>query len=306
MRLCDRRLQIKVVCSWGALLAMLVLSVVSPANATGSTSARTFVENPFRIGRPLVIPHAGGDAEYPENTLLAWDHSMNAGGDVVDADVVMTADRTLIAFHDATVERTTDGLGRVAETTYAELAKLDAGWNFKRGGKYPYRGKNVRIPTIESVLRRFPTSLVTLDVKDQRTAVAAPLCELLTRLRREATVYVGLDTSDQVMVFRKNCPRIRTSGTSEERRAARAAREAGNTAFRTKQLVSQPPFRGDDGRKRVTRESLAFAHRNNTAVLTWVVDNPRDMAELIDLGVDGIYTRRPGVLRGLLRAKGKL
>lgn len=262
--------------------------------------------NPFRIGRPLVIAHAGGDGEYPANTFVAWDHSMREGSDVVDADVFMTADKVLVAFHDATVERVTNGKGRVADKTYADLSKLDAGWKFKRHGRHPFRGKNVRMPTIESVLRRFPTSLVTLDVKDQRTAVAQPLCELLTRLGREATVYVGLDTTDQVMVFRKNCPKIRTSGTSAERRIARAAREAGDTTFRTKQLVSQPSFRDDDGEKRVTKETLAFAHRNNTAVLTWVVDDPKDMAELIDLGVDGIYTRRPGVLRALLRAKGKL
>ncbi len=143
-------------------------------------------------------------------------------------------------------------------------------------------------------------------MKDQRTSVATSLCKLLTKLDRGSTVYVGLDVTAQVAVFRKSCPAIHTSGTSEDRRVARAARDAGDKKFRSNQLVSQPPFRGSDGRKRVTKESLAFAHQSNTAVLTWVVDNPKDMAELIDLGVDGIYTRRPKVLVKLLKDRGML
>ena len=231
---------------------------------------------------------------------------MAEGGDVVDVDVSMTGDNVLVAFHDATVERTTNGHGRVAKMTYAELVTFDAAWNFRRNGTYPYRGKNVRVPTVEAVLKKFPGALVTLDVKDQRTAVAAPLCALLAKLNRASTVYVGLDTSEQVGVFRKNCPAIRTSGTSEERRLSRAARDAGDKTFRSRQLVSQPEYRAADGTKRITEKFLAFAHQSNTAVLTWVVDNPKDMAELIDLGVDGIYTRKPSLLVKVLKEKGKL
>ncbi len=136
--------------------ALFAMSIVPSAVARSSQMAVTPSANPFRIGRPLVIPHGGGDGEYPENTMLAWERSMAQGGDVVDIDVSMTADNIPIAFHDGTLERTTNGHGRVATSTYAELAKLDAGWNFKLKGKYPYRGKNVHIPTIESGPAKIP------------------------------------------------------------------------------------------------------------------------------------------------------
>ncbi len=68
--------------------------------------------------------------------------------------------------------------------------------------------------------------------------------------------------------------------------------------------MSQPRFKADNGSRRVTAESLAFSHRMGTAVLTWVVDDPKDMEELVDLGVDGIYTRRPDLLFGILRTRG--
>ena len=238
--------------------------------------------------------------------MVAWERSMANGGDVVDIDVSVSTDGVLIAFHDGTLERTTNGTGRVATKTYADLSKLDAGWKFKRNGAYPFRGKDVRIPTLESVLRRFPSSLVTLDVKEQRAEVALPICRLVEKLRRTGMVYVGSDTDEQVSAFRRNCPNLRTSGTSGERRAMRAARDAGDSTFVTEQLVSQPAYRADDGTTRITAKFLAFAHIHDIAVLTWVVDNPADLAELIDLGVDGIYTRRPALMVRLLREKGKL
>ncbi len=279
----------------------LILGLVPRSFAASIPSGS---KNPFRIGRPLVIPHAGGDGFYPEDTMIAWESSMATGGDVVDIDVSVSADRVLIAFHDGTLERTTNGVGNVATKTYAELAKLDAGWQFKRNGKFPFRGKNVRIPTLEAVLKRFPTSLVTLDVKDQRTEVAVPICKLLLQLHRESNVYVGSDTNEQVMAFRQNCPAVRTSGTTDERRAMRAARDSGDSTFVTKQLVSQPGYLADDGTKRITAKFLAFSHSKDIAVLTWVVDDPKDMAELIDIGIDGLYTRRPDLMIKILREKG--
>jgi glycerophosphoryl diester phosphodiesterase len=293
-------------CRRTALIFAFVLATAHTLLPESGSAATTTLKNPFRIGRTLVIPHAGGDGLYPENTMIAWDNTMAAGGDVVDIDVFLTKDSVPIAFHDGTLDRTTNGTGRVSAHTFAELLKLDAGWNFKRAGKFPFRGKDVRIPSVESVLRRFPKSLVTLDLKDQRLAVVVPVCQVLQKLNRTADVYVGIDTNEQVLEFRNKCPLIRTSGTSNERRAMRTARDTGDTTFVTKQLVSQPGYLADDGTIRITKEMLDFSHGKGIAVLTWVVDDPQDMAQLIDLGIDGIYTRRPDILVKLLRDKGQL
>jgi len=261
--------------------------------------------NPFRIGRPLVIPHGGGDGLFPEDTLYAYDHSMAMGGDVVDADVSLSSDGIPIAFHDDTLERTTNGTGNVADKTYAELATLDAGFNFSGTGVgHPFRGKGITIPTIEAILTRFPHRLVTLDLKDLRTASVAPLCTLLRSLNRASDVYIGVDTAEQVDLFRQLCPEVRTSGTDAERQAMRTARASSDTSFITHQLVSQPSYIGADGTKRITAEFLAFSHRYDIAVLTWVVDDPNDMRTLIEMGIDGIYTRRPDVMAKLLKSMG--
>lgn len=260
--------------------------------------------NPFRIGRPLVIPHGGGDGLFPEDTLFAYQHSISLGGDVVDADVQLTADNVPIAFHDSTVDRTTNGTGSVNAMTYAELSSLDAGWGFVRDGKHPYRGVGITIPTIEAVLDAFPTTLVTLDLKDLRTSAVAPLCSLLRSEKRTDDVFIGVDTTEQVELFRSLCPEVHTSGTDAERRAMRAARERHDTSFVTDQLVSQPEYISADGTKRVTSDSLAYSHSKDIAVLTWVVDDPDEMKTLIEMGIDGIYTRRPDIMVALLRQFG--
>jgi glycerophosphoryl diester phosphodiesterase len=262
--------------------------------------------NPFRIGRTLVIPHGGGDGLFPENTLYAYEKSQALGGDVIDLDVFMTADKVLIAMHDGTLDRTTNGRGRVSQTAYPVIAKLDAGWNFKKNNTFPFRKKGLKVPTIESVLKRFPVTPATLDLKDQRVQIVGPICTLLRTLKRTSDVYVGVDTVEQVLAFRSKCPEVSTSGTDAERRAMRAARDANDSSFTTKQLVGQPRYVADDGTKRITADYLAFSHAKGIAVLTWVVDDPKDMAELVNLGVDGIYTRRPDLLVQVLKDLNKL
>ncbi len=251
-----------------------------------------------------MIPHGGGDGLFPENTLYAYEHSLALGGDVVDADVQLTADGIPIAFHDVTLDRTTNGSGSVATKSYAQLAILDAGWGFSVEGRYPFRGQGITIPTIDSLLQAFPDTLFTLDLKDRRPSAVQPLCALLRSAGRTSDVYVGVDTSAQVALFRESCPEVETSGTDAERKAARAARDNGDTRFVSHQKVSQPAYIGPRGEVRVTAETLAFSHRHDTAVLPWVIDDPDDMRTLIELGVDGIYTRRPDVMLDVLRQMG--
>ena len=294
--------------AFAACFLLTACSTPTPPAARASipTNAVGDYVNPFRIGRPLVIAHAGGDAMFPENTLVAYEQSVALGGDVIDIDVWVTRDGVPVAMHDSTVDRTTETTGKVSDMTAEQVIGLDAGHRFERDGAFPYRGQGVTVPTVESILRRFGDRLVTLDMKDRRVSSAAPVCGVIRELGLVRTVYVGIDVNEQVLAFRRACPEVFTSGTSDERQLSRAARDTGDATFRSNQLVSQPGFVGSDGVRRVTAESLAFAHRSGTAVLTWIIDDRAQMEELIDLGVDGIYTRHPDVLVDVLRSRGLL
>ena len=285
------------------LAAGMLLVACAPSSVTPSATHSTAnASNPFRVGRPLVIPHAGGDALFPENTLYAYEHSMAMGGDVIDADVRISADGVPIAMHDADVDRTTDGTGRVEDLTYAQLATLDAGYGFGDDGTHPFRGTGITVPTIESLLTAFPDVPVTLDLKDRRTAAVAPLCSLLHRLGRTDDVYVGTYTTEQVDQFRQLCPSLQTSGTDAERNEMRAARHGDPPSLARRPLVSHHQYTAGAGTLPIIADHLDLLHRHDIAMLIWTVDDPQTMKALIELGVDGIYTRRPDVMLALLNS----
>ncbi len=159
------------------LTALLTLAVAAPAQATDWTQLRV-----------LNIAHQGGEDEAPSNTMYAYERSLRIGADMLELDVHTDADGVLVAMHDATVDRTTNGTGRVYDMTLEELQKLDAGHNLVPGegtesgldaGQYPYRGVRLgkkkpppgftpddfRIPTLDQVMRRYPNVPINIEIK---------------------------------------------------------------------------------------------------------------------------------------------
>ena len=282
-------------------------SIVTRPKVGGATSGASLdPTNPFRIGRTLVIPHGGGDGLFPENTLLAFERTMAMGADVVDVDLSLTRDGVVIAFHDPTVDRITGTKGTVRQMTYGQLSQLDAGWVFTPAGagatgapQHPFRGLGVSIPTLKSILEKFPTSLLSLDLKDESTAMVQPVCALLRQHHRSNDVFVGSNSDAQIIEFRKECPNVRTSAIMKDVYASQDAKARGDRNFVPAVTVDQPPFRVD-GHEIVDQDSLTWAHDHGVAILTWVVNDDADMRLLVGLGVDGIYTSYPDRLLKIL------
>ena len=154
---------------WLVILTVLAAIYISFAVTTGKPAVAKAIfaqENP----RPLVFAHRGGGGLFPENTLEAFKYSAEMGVDVLELDIHSTADGKLVVMHDATVDRTTDGNGRVNELTFDQLKKLDAGYKFTNdGGKtFPFRGKNITVPTLDEVFSAFPAMTFNIEPKQQR------------------------------------------------------------------------------------------------------------------------------------------
>ena len=281
-----------------AVAAALLLAVPS-TGASKTTPSPELTANPFRIGRTLVIPHGGGDGLFPENTMYAYERAMAMGADVIDVDVRKSKDGVLVGFHDPNTNRIT-GQGLVVNaTTFAELAKLDAGWSFTTGRRHPFRNKGIGIPSLESILKRFPSTLLSIDLKDESVNMIAPLCALLRRYGRTTDVFVGSNSDAQILKFRTLCPGVRTSATMVDVYASQNARAANDANFVPTVSVDQPPYRIGD-RTLVDKESLRWAHAHGIAILTWVVNDTKSLQRLVDLGVDGIYTSYPDRLLNIL------
>src|ERR1700694_3300374 len=133
----------------------------------------------FASRGPLVFAHRGGGALAPENTLAAFDNGLALGADGLELDVRLSRDGVVVVHHDATLERTTNLRGRVADWTADELRRADAGYQVGHQGAWPYRGLGYGVPQLHRVLSRYPDTRIVIEMKDRHTELARATVEVL-------------------------------------------------------------------------------------------------------------------------------
>lgn len=265
-------------------------------------SARRSVKHPVLAGAPLLIAHRGGSALAPENTLPAFRQAVDDwAADMIELDVHATADGHCVVIHDPTVDRTTDGTGAVAEMTLAELHRLDAGCRFTPdGGKtYPFRGKGIRVPTIEEVLEELPGVRLTVEVK--AAAAQRPLFEAIRRAGAEDRVIAAAEREECRTEFADYPGPTSTSALELRRLYMLHAFHLG--AFWTTDADAAQMPEVWEGRRILTPSLIKELHRHGLDVHIWTVNEAADMHRLLDWGVDGIVTDRPDLLADILEAR---
>lgn len=143
------------------------------------------------LARP-VIGHRGNRAHAPENTLESFAQAVALGADALEFDLRLSRDGQLVVFHDATLERTSDGRGALERLTLAELQRLDAGAKFSPdgGASFPWRGRGVRISSFDQVIDALPRELPCI-VELKTAATAEPLRRAVRRHGIERRVIVA-------------------------------------------------------------------------------------------------------------------
>lgn len=234
--------------------------------------------------RPTIIAHRGASAVAPEGTRAAIREAVRAGAEMVELDVQMTRDGRLVIFHDDRLERTTSGTGRVAETRYHDLARLDIGTWF-----HP-RFAGERVLLVSQVVRMIPPRM-RLNLELKRTARGAALLRGLRRLVRRA------GAAGRLLLSSFDPGLLRPLGPAGLARALICRRGADQSLAQAVRLgcVAWHP-----AHHLVTRARVARAHRAGLRVHAWTVDDPRRARALIRLGVDGIFTNHPARLRRVL------
>ncbi len=258
-------------------------------------------------GGVQVIAHRGGAGLRPENTLLAFEHAVALGADMLEMDARVTADGVLVALHDATVDRTTDGQGAVDTLTLAALQKLDAAyrWSPDGGRSTPLRGQGVRVPALAEVFARFPRTRMVVEIKPPDPALAVNLCELIRRKDVTQWVLIASFHDTVLQAFRERCPEVSTSmGPGEVRLFYLASLVYLSDAISPAAQALQIPY-GFGERVLATPQVAAAARGRNLALHVWTVNDAARMRALLGIGVDGIMTDRPDLLLQLLgRARG--
>lgn len=261
----------------------------------------------FALARPIVFGHRGACGERPENTLISFERALEVGADVLETDVHLTRDGEVVALHDADVARTTDGVGDVAQLTWRELARLDAGFRFEDDrGRTPFRGRGVRVPRLAEVIARFPGIRLNVELKRCDAALAGAVLDLLREAKREEITLLAAEQDDTMKLLRsavreRQSPVAIGASVGDVLGFVRAAVEGREPPAGPMALQIPPEFAG---RPLVTPELLRFTHAHDVQVHVWTINDEAEMRRLIALGVDGLMSDFPGRLRGVVGGLG--
>lgn len=268
----------------------------APAPRTGFAYLDAVLDSPGPSGRAVVAMAHRGGAQHPdlvgaENTLHAFRHAAALGYTYLETDVHATSDGTLLAFHDAVLDRVTDGSGRVA------LLRAEQVTAFRVAGEHA-------VPTFAELLEELPQAHFNVDLK--APSAVAPLASLIDRTASHDRVCVGSFSQRRLDGFRRaSRGRVATSASPAEvalflgcpsGRAARVLTRGRVAALQVPHRRGRVPV--------VTREVVRRAHAARAHVHVWTVDDPAEMHELLDLGVDGLITDRTDLLAAVLRERG--
>ncbi len=166
----------------------------------------------------MVIAHQGGDGIRPGDTMVAFEHAVEIGADVLEMDAHITRDGQIVLMHDEKVDRTTDGTGLIEDLSLAELKRLDAAyqWSNDDGRTFPYRGQGIQVPTLEELFQKFPDMRYVIEIKLTENPIDKPLCDLIRRDKMQDKVVIASFHDVAMKRFRETCPEVATSASRGE------------------------------------------------------------------------------------------
>lgn len=223
------------------------------------------------------IGHRGAAGHEPENTLRSFARAIELGADLVEMDVQLTRDGRLVVMHDKRVDRTTTGTGYVAEMSLDELRRLDA-------------GKGERVPTLEEVAE-LASGRVGMMVEIITPGIARRVVEAVGEGFRGQLVYASF-LHAEVAEVRRVAPRAETLALIE-------AVPVRPTNFARDAAVTHVGISLDS----VTEDFIRALREDLYKVFVYTANDPRDVRRLQNLGVDGIISDYPELLRDASAAR---
>ncbi|MFJ1653190.1 glycerophosphodiester phosphodiesterase [Streptomyces sp. NPDC088337] len=238
---------------------------------------------------PIPFAHRGGAADGLENTMAQFRRAAGLGYRYMETDVHATADGRLAAFHDATLDRVTDGAGRIADLPWDDVRQA------RVAGREP-------VPLFEDLLEAFPEVRWNVDVKAE--PALRPLLDLIERTNAWDRVCVGSFSEARVVRAQRLAgPRLATSYGTRGVLALRLRSWGLPAVPRRSAVAAQVPV-SQYGVPVVDRRFVRTAHARGLHVHVWTINEPALMHRLLDLGVDGIMTDHIDTLRKVMEERG--
>jgi glycerophosphoryl diester phosphodiesterase len=235
------------------------------------------------LPRPVIFAHRGACAHAPENTIASFELALAQGADAIELDVKLSSDGYVVVHHDDTVDRTTDGKGRIKNLTLTELKKLDAGSFFSE------KFKGEKIPTLEDVFEAVgKRTFINIELTNYKTRgdnLVETVCMLVKKHNMQKRILFSSFFASNLSKARSYLPDVPRGLLALNGVLGAWARSFG---FAFGKYEALHPFLKDTSQQQVAR-----VHRLNRRIHVWTVNKQEDMRRLFDWGVDGIFTDDP-------------
>jgi glycerophosphoryl diester phosphodiesterase len=239
---------------------------------------------------PLVIAHRGDSAHRPENTLVSFQSALDVGADLVELDVQRTRDGHVVVLHDVTVDRTTDGNGKITDLTLAQIRAFSAGYSERFGSQYAKE----KIPTLGEALALLRgRTRVMIEIKkesvgadDSDDGIEALTVEEVRRVRMAADVVL-------ISFERRALLRCKARAPEMKRGQLFYRAEPEDVVAIAKEVETDLVMPEKGMLSETLREQVRAAGIN---MATWVVDDPAELRDLTSYDLYGVGSNCPGVL----------
>ena len=235
------------------------------------------------LPRPIIIAHRGASLHAPENTMEAYRLAMQQGADGIELDTKLTADGEVIAIHDQTVDRTTNGHGRVATFSLADLRALDAGSFFSE----QFRG--AKIPTLNEVLEVFgKQGFINIELTNYSTPrdqLVEKICALVQKHNLQKKILFSSFFASNLKRAAHLLPEVPRGLLALRGWKGMWARSFG---FMFGEFQASHPYITD-----VNPPQVARVHKLKRRIHVWTANSEQDLLRLKNWSVDGIFTDDP-------------
>jgi len=254
-----------------------------------------------RLSKPVTIAHQGGNKIYPDESLLAFTNAINMGIQVIEFDIHRTRDGIIVINHDDTIDRLTDGNGLIREMLWSELQQVDGAFNWTLDGlTYPYRGKGVKILSLNDVLDSIPQQVYDIEIKQHDPPLEKDLCDLLRQYGvADDQVIVASFRDETLTRFHDTCPEVATSLPVNQGTILYILSRVGlERLLPLDAVVAQLPttFSTRLGQLELDQRYINAFAKGDRQVWVWTLNDSIEMRRMVNMGVHGIITDRPDIL----------
>ena len=242
------------------------------------------------IPRPVIIAHRGASAHAPENTLSAMKLALEQGADVIELDVQLTADNKVVVIHDTTLDRTTNGSGKIRNLNLSHLQRLNAGYAY--GPAFP----DEKIPTLESIFDALGSSTYfNIDLKNNQTPfnkLPLKVSGIIKKYKLEDRVIVSSFNPSALHMINKVSPGLW--------QGLLLSRPIHLSLIRLFSFLSSKYQSIHISLSSLRIRTVKYLQQNNKLVFAYTINHPKDILYAKKCGLDGFFTDDPALARRTL------